>query len=86
MPILHHGFQLPNELRVDAAGGAKVETTAVGAAASSRVGLSRTQGYQGPASWGLNPIYTHWIIQHTDLIPDCTRGERPLASRKGRKY
>jgi hypothetical protein len=76
---------MPNELRVDAAGGAKVETAVDSAAASNRVELSRTQGYQPPALWGLNVTQAHWIAHRTDRIHDCTLGERPLASRKGRK-
>lgn len=75
-----------NELRVDAAGGAKVETGVDGAAESNQVELSRTQEYQGPATWGLNPIYTHWKFHRADPIQDCTRGEMSLASRKGRKF
>ena len=74
---------MPNELRVDAAGRAKVETAVDSAAASNRVGLSRTQGYQWPATWGLNPIYIHWIIHRNDAIHDCTLGEWLLASKKG---
>lgn len=74
-----------NELRVDAAGRAKVETAEVSAAASNRVGLSRTQGYQMPALWGLNVTQAHWITDCTDHNHDCTLGERPLASKKGAK-
>jgi hypothetical protein len=49
----------PNELRFDAARRAKVETGDVSAAASSRVELRRTQGYQMPAVWGLNVTQAH---------------------------
>ena len=76
----------PIELRVDAAGKAKVETAVDSAAVSNRVGLSRTQGYQTPALWGLNLNHSHWITRCTDVIHDCTLGGWPLARKKGGKY
>jgi hypothetical protein len=78
-------FVIPsNELRFDAAGRGKVETAVVWAAASSRVELSRTQGYQRrPALWGLNVTQAHWMTHRTAPIHDCTLGEWPLGSKKG---
>jgi hypothetical protein len=76
---------MPNELRVDAAGRAKVETGVDSAAASTRVGLSRTQGNQPPALWGLNLTHSHLNTRCTDAIHDCTLGGWPLASKKGGK-
>jgi len=69
-PIQLHHTQQPNELRVDAAGRAKVETAEECAAASNRVGLSRTQGYQRPAVWDLNVTQAHWVTACTDHIDD----------------
>ena len=42
MNLMNLPIERANELRVDAAGRAKVETAVVSAAASNRVGLSRT--------------------------------------------
>jgi len=50
-----------NELRFDAAERVKVETAEECAAVSNRVGLSRTQGYQKPAVWGLNVTQANWV-------------------------
>jgi len=77
------GWSRSNGLRVDAAGRAKVETAVDCAAASSRVELRRTQGYQRPAPWGLNLAQAHWITGRADHIHDCTLGEWSLASEKG---